>query len=77
MDIWYFVLSVCIIEYKGDIVEFVKSIVFELVSGNILVIFDGKDYDVLNLLFFDNLEFMMGFCVVKCFSVLLFMFIVS
>lgn len=34
VDIWYFVLSVCIIDFKGDIVVFVNSIVVELVSGN-------------------------------------------
>lgn len=48
VDIWYFVLSVCIIEYNGDIEVLVKSIVVELVSGDILVMFDGKDYDVVN-----------------------------
>ena len=77
VDIWHFALSACIIDSKGAVSTAVESIAAQLALGDVIVPFDGREYQPTQQSLLDNLELMTGLCAAKRFSVPLFMEIVE
>ncbi|MFY0669434.1 MAG: dUTP diphosphatase [Alteromonas stellipolaris] len=77
VDIWHFALSACIIDSKGEVSTAAESIAAQLALGDVIVTFDGREYQPKQQSLLDNLELMTGLCAAKRFSVPLFMEIVE
>jgi uncharacterized protein (UPF0216 family) len=77
VDIWHFALSHIIIEHKGDIPKAAQEIEAALQTSDPVIVFDGQQFNFDQNSLVENLELMAGLCVVKRFSVPLFVKIVE